>query len=258
MKKLFVFFVFRFDFKKRFFRCFTSCWTQFVSLGLWLLFNQLLLIADARMSYGGGSSGNGYGSSGSGGMSGGGSSGNGYGSSNGGGMGGGGSSGNGYGNSGGGSMQSQIQAAVISKHIFKTKPVASQATNVKIPEIIISSGSSPLTLKFQSVSSSLNVIQDHDNSEGQTSESESEDGPIMLKQTIKKPIIQELHEIIIPSRDIIQEILPVKEMIKTIVSQNKGGGMKPKPKPKPTTPEPTTEADMPDEEEDNIYGSYGK
>ena len=42
---------------------------------------------------------------------------------------------------------------------------------------------------------------------------------------MKKPIIQEVHEVITPFRKITQEIQPVQEEIQTIVARGTGGGL---------------------------------
>ncbi|OTF69514.1 hypothetical protein BLA29_012443, partial [Euroglyphus maynei] len=73
---------------------------------------------------------------------------------------------------------------------------------------------------FRSASSSLNVLQRHQGSTGDTQESSSEDEPHRLLHTVTKPIIQEIHEVISPYRKIVQEVHPVQEEIKTVVAKN--------------------------------------
>lgn len=48
--------------------------------------------------------------------------------------------------------------------------------------------------------------------------------PHLLIQNIKKPVIQEVREVIVPYRRITQEIRPVRERIKTIIAQEQGPG----------------------------------
>lgn len=107
------------------------------------------------------------------------------------------SGGNGSGSSGGkgcggggSNVPSEIQAAVISTQTVKIKPFTGSSQSAKVPTIIISSGSSPLNIHFQSASSDLNITQDHTNSKPQVITSNSVDGGIILRQTIKKPILQ--------------------------------------------------------------------
>lgn len=137
-----------------------------------------------------------------------------------------------------------IQAAIISRHYLKFKPVKSSQKQQKIPEIIIQSEASPITLKFMSQSSSLKVEQEHQTGGGQEQEGSTEyDEPIVAKLTVKKPVYQEVREIIIPQRKIIQEIRPVKEIIKTIVSKKKNGAAKTTTEEPSTTEAETTTAD---------------
>lgn len=91
---------------------------------------------------------------------------------------------------GSGETASEIQAAVISTQTVKIKPFTGSSQSVKAPTIIISSGSSPLNIHFQSASSNLNISQDHTNSKPQVITSNSVDGGIILRQTVRKPILQ--------------------------------------------------------------------
>lgn len=101
------------------------------------------------------------------------------------------SSGKGCGGGGGSSeTPSEIQAAVISSQTVKIKPFSGSSQTAKVPTIIISSGSSPLNIHFQSASSNLNITQDHTNSKPQVITSSSVDGGIILRQTVRKPILQ--------------------------------------------------------------------
>ena len=131
----------------------------------------------------------------------------GKGSSKGGGYSGGGNNGGG---SGSASTPSTINAAVISKHTFKIKPFKSTSQQANIPTIVIDSGSSPLKLQMLSSSSDLQIEQDHQNSKPKVITSNSVDGAIIMKHFVRKPIIQNIREIIMPQRKIVQEIMPVK------------------------------------------------
>ena len=50
------------------------------------------------------------------------------------------------------------------------------------------------------------------------------DEPHVLKHTVKKPVYQEVNEIITPYRRITQEIKPVQEEIETLVARKSYGG----------------------------------
>lgn len=154
-----------------------------------------------------------------------------------------------------GSSEEDIEAAVISKHVVKTHTVANSGDTEDIPTIVIGSSGVPLTLRFKSTSSNLNVEQEHSNQEGKTQVSSSVDGPLILKQTIKKPVFQHLREIIIPQRQIIQEIRPVKQMIKTIVTKGEDSGSTTEA-PETTTEEEEEETTTPAEDEETTTSAY--
>lgn len=157
------------------------------------IFLAFVIISTAGVAYCGKKGGKGGGGSkggGKGGCGGGGGSSGKYGKSGGGGGGGGGGGSGGCGGGGGSDTPSEIQAAVISSQTVKIKPFMGSSQTAKVPTIIITSGSSPLNIQFQSASSNLNISQDHTNSEPQVITSSSVDGGIILKQTITKPIIQ--------------------------------------------------------------------
>lgn len=149
---------------------------------------------------------------------------------NGGNMGGsGGFGGNGMpgGSSGYGGGGNSIAAAVNTKHTFKTVMAPSSNNGGQsIPTVEINSNSLPLTLRFNSKSSSINSVQRHMTGKGRTAKSNVVDEPDILYQTVKKPIIQEIREIIQPYRKRTQEIRPVEEQIQTVIARgtSDGGG----------------------------------
>lgn len=114
----------------------------------------------------------------------------------------------------GGCGDDTINAAVISKHFFKVKDVASSSQDIDIPTIVINSGSSPLKIQMGSSSSDIEIEQTHQGSKPQKKISSSIDGAIILNHFVKKPIVQRIHEVIVPTRKIVQEasyflILPI-------------------------------------------------
>ncbi|KAJ6218967.1 hypothetical protein RDWZM_004779 [Blomia tropicalis] len=143
------------------------------------------------------------------------------------------SSGGGYGNGGSigrlmsggrsrgmGSTGGQVvQAAIQTKHQIEFRDVPSSGF-VEPTTIEVGASSIPLNILFRSASSNLNIQQQHDGAGGSTQESESEDEPHVLKHSVTKPIIQEVRELITPSRKIVQEIQPVQEEILTIVAKS--------------------------------------
>lgn len=112
-----------------------------------------------------------------------------------------------------------IDAAVKSKHSVATYPVASSREVGKSPVVDINSGPLPLTLRFNSHSSQINAIQKHFGSPGTVQKSSSIDEPDLLIQNVKKPVIQEVREVITPYRHRTQEVRPVQEKIETIIAK---------------------------------------
>lgn len=108
-----------------------------------------------------------------------------------------------------------------SKHVFKLKSVASSSDDAELPTLVVDSGSKPLKLQMGSSSSDVEIETNHQNTKPQMKSSSSVDGALIMKHYVKKPIIQMVYEKIIPQRSVYQEVMPVKEMIKTIVAQEK-------------------------------------
>ena len=97
-----------------------------------------------------------------------------------------------------------INAAINTRHQIEFRDVPSTG-NIITPAVVeVGAGQVPLNILFRSASSSLNVLQAHDGAQGSTQESDSEDEPHVLKHSVTKPIIQEVREVITPSRKIVQ------------------------------------------------------
>lgn len=140
-----------------------------------------------------------------------------------------------------GGYDHSIDAAVKSKHSVATYPVPNNQAIPKNPVVDINSGPLPLTLRFNSFSSQINAIQKHFGSPGQVQKSASVDEPDLLIQNVKKPIIQEVREVIAPYRQRTQEVRPVQERIETIIAKGQEGyaAKYPKyPEPKYSSHEP--------------------
>ncbi|KAJ6221087.1 hypothetical protein RDWZM_006899 [Blomia tropicalis] len=114
-----------------------------------------------------------------------------------------------------------IEAPVKSYHSIHTYPAKSVPAHIKNPVIDINSGPLPLTIRFNSHSSHINAIQKHFGSPGQVQKSSHVDHPDLLIQNVKKPIIQEVREVITPYRHRTQEVRPVHEKIETIIAKDK-------------------------------------
>lgn len=126
----------------------------------------------------------------------------------------------GMGGAGGGET---VQAAIMSRQNIEFRDVPSSGM---MNPVNIEVGASPIPINFvfRSVSSNLNVQQQHEGAQGSTQESSSTDEAHRLVHSVTKPIIQEVRETISPFRRITQEIQPVQEDIQTIVSRESGGG----------------------------------
>ncbi|KAH9521070.1 uncharacterized protein LOC124496166 [Dermatophagoides farinae] len=121
-----------------------------------------------------------------------------------------------------GARPQTVAAAIQTRHELNFVHVPT-TQNLKPTTIEIGASKLPITILFRSSSSSLNVQQAHDGATGSTQETSSEDEPHRLVHTVKKPIIQELYEIITPIRKISQQVKPVQEEILTVVARNQGG-----------------------------------
>lgn len=93
------------------------------------------------------------------------------------------------------------------------------------PQVIdIPPSAMPIVINFRTSASQLQIHQSHEPSEPkEIQETQSQDEPHFLRHSVTKPVIQEVHEIIMPYRRIIQEIRPVEEEIKTIVARGVQG-----------------------------------
>ena len=128
--------------------------------------------------------------------------------------------GGGYGGMGGG--YGAVPLAIKSRHNVQYYDVPSSGY-VKPTTVEIGATHIPLNMIFRSASSNLNVKQYHQGTMGSVQESYSQDEPHLLRHTVKKPVYQEIREVISPYRKITQEIRPVQEEINTIVARGTKG-----------------------------------
>lgn len=81
-----------------------------------------------------------------------------------------------------------------------------------------------MEIVFKSASGRIKVRQEHRmQGAGETEYNQFEEEPHRLVTEVRKPIIQEVREIISPQRKVYQEIEPVIEEIHTIVAEGQGG-----------------------------------
>ncbi|KAJ6220896.1 hypothetical protein RDWZM_006708 [Blomia tropicalis] len=118
------------------------------------------------------------------------------------------------------SMQ-PVKAAIQTTHTIDYKEVPNEQSNIMPQTILVEANNIPLKILFQSKSSDLNIQSEHIPSPPvEPQETESEDEPHRLIHRVTKPIVQQIYELIMPYRKIIQQIEPVKEEIQTIVSRS--------------------------------------
>ncbi|KAH9394722.1 hypothetical protein TYRP_004779 [Tyrophagus putrescentiae] len=103
-----------------------------------------------------------------------------------------------------------VDAAVKSSHSVSTYPVESHQQTAH-PVVDINSGPLPLTVRFNSHSSQLNLIQKHFGSPGQVQKQSSVDEP-------------DIREVISPVRTRTQEIRPIETIIASGHGGSGGGG----------------------------------
>lgn len=89
------------------------------------------------------------------------------------------------------------------------------------PQVVqVEGGKTSFVIQFKSASSNINVIQSHESAEvPPVQKSSSEDEPHYLVHRVRRPVIQEVREIISPYRSVVQEIRPVVEIINTLISR---------------------------------------
>lgn len=114
-----------------------------------------------------------------------------------------------------------VSAAVNTQHRIDFVNVDLPPREPIEPQVIdIESGVVPIILQFKSSSSPIQLLQMHQpGGVPEVQETKSEDQPHVIRHEVTKPIIQELREIIIPYRRIVQEVKPVQEEIQTIVAR---------------------------------------
>lgn len=131
-----------------------------------------------------------------------------------------------YGLGGGYGYGHSIPLAVYSNHHVNAYDVPSYGY-VKPVYVHVGAQEIPVYMNFESKSSRLYPSQHHIGQPGSYQESYSEDGAHVLKHLVKKPVYQEVREVITPYRKIVQEIKPVHEEIQTLVARKAyghGGG----------------------------------
>lgn len=114
-----------------------------------------------------------------------------------------------------------VPAAVQSRHMVSTIDVPSGGL-IAPTTIDVGASQAPINMIFRSASSALSVQGVHQSAPGSVQESVSQDEPHLLRHTVTKPVIQEVNEIITPSRRITQQVQPVQEEIQTVVARGSG------------------------------------
>ena len=140
-----------------------------------------------------------------------------------------------------GQQPKRFKAAVLTRYSMEYRPIDSNLLTEHELEGIDDSGderiidiipqSRPLQLHFKSPSNRIRVIQssieDHEKQTEKQEIERTEEEPRLYYQQIRKPILQQVHEIIMPYRKVIQEIKPVVEQIHTVVSSKRRSSQSP-------------------------------
>jgi len=117
-----------------------------------------------------------------------------------------------------------ISAAVQTRYSSESRPTPLQPSTSQPTIVEVDGGELPLEIVFKSTGSRIRVRQLHSGPGGGSfEETSSEDEPTRLLHTVRKPIVQEVREIITPFRRIVQEIQPVQEEIHTVVAKSDAG-----------------------------------
>ena len=155
-----------------------------------------------------------------------------------------------------------IPAPIFSNQRVYIKQVAGNINRAQVPTIVVESGAVPINMLFKTSSADLNVNQQHDNAAPQVQSSSSVDGTVVLKHSVKKPVVQYVNEVIVPSRYLNQKVMPVKEYVKTVVTKQMAApepmpapAPAPAPAPEPMPTKAPAPAPMPEPEYKPYYGS---
>ena len=120
-----------------------------------------------------------------------------------------------YGGGGGGSSYAKssgpISAAIKSHYNLEVRNVQLENEPIPEPKIDIESRQIPMILHFKTQSSKLKIMQTHIGNPGETKRTKSEDEPSVLIHEVRKPVFQQVREIIVPYRKTVQEVKPVQE-----------------------------------------------
>ncbi|KAI2808040.1 hypothetical protein BLOT_005982 [Blomia tropicalis] len=92
-----------------------------------------------------------------------------------------------------------------------------QESSAANEHIEIESYHQPLKIHFNTRSSKLELTQSHTPNEPEVKRSNTEENPDILYHQIQKPIIHQVNEYIVPIQKTIQTILPVQNVLKTII-----------------------------------------
>lgn len=117
-----------------------------------------------------------------------------------------------------------ISAAIQSHHSVKSVPVYSTGGHGKPTLVDVDAGVAPIVLNIKSRSSPVIPKHKHYGLGGSYHKSRSMDKAEVLVHEVRKPVIHELKEVIMPYRLHTQRVKPVRSKIQTFVHHGKHGG----------------------------------
>jgi len=148
-----------------------------------------------------------------------------------------------------GQLFGEIQVPVITRHKIKLRPANSQLLNQPPPVLVVEANPVPLKIVLKSESSDFIIKHLHKSKAGNQKETFSVDEPWIRRHFVRRPIVHNVHEVIIPVRNVVQEVKPLQENIKSIFAGRVVSTVAPEP---PIPPEETST-----ESTQESFGSIG-
>lgn len=112
-----------------------------------------------------------------------------------------------------------MPAAINTRRYVTVQEVPVQEKHYQVNMIEVKSQSPTFTIKFNSASSKVNLLHQHEPQKPpKVKETFSEDPKHVLRHRVVRPIINEIYEIISPYRRVVRRIKPVVETINTIIA----------------------------------------
>ncbi|XP_054159771.1 uncharacterized protein LOC128957983 [Oppia nitens] len=126
-----------------------------------------------------------------------------------------------YGNGKGGGGYGSSKPPIYMKKSYEMAPLYGKGYG-KQYDVKVPTGDSPVKVMFLTQHTPVHIQQKHKRGQPEYKKSTTHENPSVVVHEVIKPVIQEIREIIVPYRKVIQKIEPVKEEVKTIVAKKDG------------------------------------